>query len=100
MGKLRFISPCIEFATSVFSFFNKTKGNFIVIFSIAVKNQNSIFIKYIKKREISWKVFIFQSTKRFLFSYHERRALLGRCSNETRVLRQFLSEEENIISRK
>lgn len=66
MGKLRFISPCIEFATSVFPFFNKTKGNFIVIFSIAVKNQNSIFIKYIKKREISWKVFIFQSTKRFL----------------------------------
>lgn len=48
MGKLRFISLCIEFATSVFSFFNKTKGNFIVIFSIAVKNQNSIFIKYIK----------------------------------------------------
>lgn len=25
MGKLRFISLCIEFATSVFSFFNKTE---------------------------------------------------------------------------
>lgn len=45
MGKLRFISACNE------CFFNKSE--FYRFFSITIKYQNSIFIKYIKKFEIS-----------------------------------------------
>lgn len=89
-------------ATSVFL----TRASFIVIFfSITIKYQNSIFIKYIKKFEISLGRLIVGGTCLFskartiletvpiLSSSHERRArLLGRCSmNETRVLGQFLS---------
>lgn len=89
-------------ATSVFL----TRASFIVIFfSITIKYQNSIFIKYIKKFEISLGRLIVGGTCLFskartiletvpiLSSSHERRArFLGRCSmNETRVLGQFLS---------
>lgn len=97
MGKLRFISACNE------CFFNKSE--FYRFFSITIKYQNSIFIKYIKKFEISLGRLIVGGTCLFskartiletvpiLSSSHERRArLLGRCSmNETRVLGQFLS---------
>lgn len=90
-------------ATSVFL----TRASFIVIFfSITIKYQNSIFIKYIKKFEISLGRLIVGGTCLFskartiletvpiLSSSHERRArLLGRCSmNETRILGQFLSK--------